>query len=279
MFLHRRSSAASCHPPETILRYRSRATRCGRLRPHQPRHGVIPPESIRRRRNALPALSAAWLEQHGGRRRRHRRRPFRRSQRHAGTDAAHVYGGLLATLTAWCEQNTDPYQGVPVGTIKRLIAGKGNADKPAVDRRHPRPRIQSRRRQRGRRARHPAVGDRDRRGRAMTRTRLPDRRAAETVMLEHSGTRFMVTIGFYPDGRPARCSPMAPKSGSDLDALLADACVVVSCLIQHGVEPRDLAASMGRLGNAEPASIIGAVVDLVAAASIAQHQSAAEASQ
>ena len=36
----------------------------------------------------------------------------------------------------------------------------------------------------------------------MTRTRLPDRRAAETVQLEHGGTRFMVTIGFYPDGRP-----------------------------------------------------------------------------
>jgi hypothetical protein len=51
---------------------------------------------------------------------------------HVGTDAAHVYGGLLATLTAWCEQNTIPYQGVPVGTIKRFIAGKGNADKQAV---------------------------------------------------------------------------------------------------------------------------------------------------
>jgi hypothetical protein len=50
---------------------------------------------------------------------------------------------------------------------------------------------------------------------------------------------------------------------------LADACVVVSCLIQHGVEPRDIAASMGRLGNAEPASIIGAVIDLAARMSLA----------
>jgi len=46
---------------------------------------------------------------------------------------------------------------------------------------------------------------------------------------------------------------------------LADACVVVSCLIQHGVELREIAGSMGRLGNAEPASIIGAVIDLAAA--------------
>ena len=26
---------------------------------------------------------------------------------HVGTDAAHVYGGLLATLTAWCEHRRD----------------------------------------------------------------------------------------------------------------------------------------------------------------------------
>jgi hypothetical protein len=53
-------------------------------------------------------------------------------RRHISTDSAHVYGGLLATLTSWCEQNSIAYQGVPVGTIKRFIAGKGNADKQAV---------------------------------------------------------------------------------------------------------------------------------------------------
>lgn len=53
-------------------------------------------------------------------------------RRHLSTDAAHVHGGLLATLTSWCEQQSIPYQGVPVGTIKRFITGKGNADKQAV---------------------------------------------------------------------------------------------------------------------------------------------------
>jgi len=53
-------------------------------------------------------------------------------RRHAATDAAHVFGGLLATLTSWCEQRRIPYQGVPVGTIKRHVIGKGNADKQAV---------------------------------------------------------------------------------------------------------------------------------------------------
>ena len=57
---------------------------------------------------------------------------FEEVRRHASTDAAHVYGGLMATLTAWCEQNNIPYQGVPVGTIKKHATGKGNADKAAM---------------------------------------------------------------------------------------------------------------------------------------------------
>ena len=57
---------------------------------------------------------------------------FEEVRRHAGTDAAHLYGGFLATLTAWCEQHGIAYQGVPVGTIKRHVTGKGNADKAAV---------------------------------------------------------------------------------------------------------------------------------------------------
>jgi len=57
---------------------------------------------------------------------------FEEVRAHAGTDAAHVFGGFLATLTAWCEQRGVAYQGVPVGTIKRHITGKGNADKAAM---------------------------------------------------------------------------------------------------------------------------------------------------
>lgn len=57
---------------------------------------------------------------------------FEEVRRHRGTDAAHVYGGLMATLTAWCEENSVPYEGVPVGTIKSHWAGKGNANKDAM---------------------------------------------------------------------------------------------------------------------------------------------------
>lgn len=73
----------------------------------------------------------AWLDK------MHEIRPigavyFEEVRRHAGTDAAHVYGGFLAYLSAWCEQRKIPYSGVPVGTIKRHVTGKGNASKEAV---------------------------------------------------------------------------------------------------------------------------------------------------
>ena len=57
---------------------------------------------------------------------------FEEVRRHLGVDAAHVYGGLMATLTSWCEHHQIPYEGVPVGTIKRHISGKGNASKDEV---------------------------------------------------------------------------------------------------------------------------------------------------
>ena len=57
---------------------------------------------------------------------------FEEVRRHVSTDSAHAYGGFLATLTAWAEQRGIAYQGVSVGTIKRHVTGKGNADKAAV---------------------------------------------------------------------------------------------------------------------------------------------------
>lgn len=53
-------------------------------------------------------------------------------RRHVGTDAAHVYGGLMATLTKFCEKCALPYAALPVQTIKKWATGKGNASKEQV---------------------------------------------------------------------------------------------------------------------------------------------------
>ncbi len=96
------------------------------------------------------------------------------------------------------------------------------------------------------------------------RTRLPNRRPNETADLLFEGQRYHVTIGFDLDGRAGEVFCHGAKVGSSMDLLLDDACVALSLLLQHGVKPRDLAHSMGRLGDGAAASIIGALVDLVA---------------
>ncbi len=57
---------------------------------------------------------------------------FESVRRHLGVDAAHVYGGLLATLTSECERRNIPYEGIGVQEIKRYATGKGNAGKEEV---------------------------------------------------------------------------------------------------------------------------------------------------
>lgn len=52
--------------------------------------------------------------------------------RHVGTHAAHLYGGFLSILHKVCDKNGIPYEGIPVGTIKKFITGKGNASKDLV---------------------------------------------------------------------------------------------------------------------------------------------------
>ncbi len=98
-----------------------------------------------------------------------------------------------------------------------------------------------------------------------SRQRLPARRPSETETIEHGNAQFKVTVGFFPDGRVGEVFAGGAKSGSELDGLLDDSAILISLLLQHGVEPGALARTMGRLGDGtEPASIIGAIVDLLA---------------
>lgn len=59
---------------------------------------------------------------------------FEEVRRHMGVDAAHIYGGIIATIQRVCEARTPkvPYLGVPVATAKKLATGKGNAKKDAM---------------------------------------------------------------------------------------------------------------------------------------------------
>lgn len=51
---------------------------------------------------------------------------------HKGTDAAHIYGGIVAVLQDFCEERGIEYTAEPVGEIKKFATGKGNANKAAM---------------------------------------------------------------------------------------------------------------------------------------------------
>lgn len=104
----------------------------------------------------------------------------------------------------------------------------------------------------------------------MTRTNLPNRRRNETRDVHFAGRDFMVCVGFYHDGAPAEVFADGPKEGSDLQATISDACVLISIALQFGITRTELEHSLGRIprwvdGNETdgPASIIGAIIGAI----------------
>jgi Holliday junction resolvasome RuvABC endonuclease subunit len=53
-------------------------------------------------------------------------------RRHAGTQAAHVYGGIVSQVLAECAARGIETAGVPVGSVKATATGKGAASKDAM---------------------------------------------------------------------------------------------------------------------------------------------------
>jgi Holliday junction resolvasome RuvABC endonuclease subunit len=53
-------------------------------------------------------------------------------RRHAGTDAAHIYGGMVAHIQALCHERNLLHTAIGVGIVKKRATGKGNADKAAM---------------------------------------------------------------------------------------------------------------------------------------------------
>lgn len=100
----------------------------------------------------------------------------------------------------------------------------------------------------------------------MSRTRLPDRRPSMTMQFVYEANSYSVTLGLdVTNDRIGEVFTHGAKIGSAMDRILDDACVALSLLLQHGVSPDALAASMGRLGDGKSAaSIIGALADLIA---------------
>jgi hypothetical protein len=100
----------------------------------------------------------------------------------------------------------------------------------------------------------------------VTREILPNARPSVTTTVHWNGHHFPVTIGLsWPDLQPLEVFADVAKGG-DMQWAIADACVVISLALQHGIAPADLAKSLGRVPSWQgevPASPLGAVVEAI----------------
>lgn len=106
----------------------------------------------------------------------------------------------------------------------------------------------------------------------MTRRTLPTRRPNRTIETEWNGHFFSLTVGFDPATGSVLEVFADTAKGGDMAAALADACVILSIALQHGIAPADLAKSLGRTpvlwgdeGATQPASPVGAIVEAILA--------------
>ena len=98
---------------------------------------------------------------------------------------------------------------------------------------------------------------------------LPSRRLTQTRKITTGdGHTVFLSLGFDPteDGRPREVFYSAGfRSGSQLEFLVQDACVLISLLLQHGHRADDIKKSLARVeghdGKITYASLIGLVAD------------------
>lgn len=95
----------------------------------------------------------------------------------------------------------------------------------------------------------------------MSRELLPARRACRTMTVTALNQSMIMSVGYYPDGRPGEVFCSNNKSGTEVDALARDAAVAVSMCLQHGVELETLAKAVTRERDGSASSLMGKLLD------------------
>jgi hypothetical protein len=93
------------------------------------------------------------------------------------------------------------------------------------------------------------------------RRRLPHRRGAVALDIEHAGHHYRMHVGYFPERAVGEVFLDAAKQNSSLDALAADAAILISLLLQHGATPAEIGHALRRAPDGTAASLIGALVD------------------
>ncbi|KRR25935.1 hypothetical protein [Bradyrhizobium retamae] len=96
------------------------------------------------------------------------------------------------------------------------------------------------------------------------RHRIANRRALETIAIEHEGQRYKIGLGReVACVDRARLGPIAEiflngqQVNSQIDVLASDGAILMSMLLQYGCPPHDIAHAMKRNPDGSPASPLG----------------------
>lgn len=97
------------------------------------------------------------------------------------------------------------------------------------------------------------------------RTNLPTRRPNITAKVGHNNEIYLITFGFDTEDTIREVFCADPRVGTDIHALLTDACILISIYLQSGGEPELLVTSLGEnrdegKDHGPPSSVIGAIV-------------------
>ena len=101
----------------------------------------------------------------------------------------------------------------------------------------------------------------------MSRVRLPNRRRHLLETMKWEGRRWEVCVGFNEEVFARELFVDGTKVGSELEALVNDACVAISLLLQCGMPAVELARHLAREGiasGAPGASVRGPAVERIA---------------
>jgi hypothetical protein len=99
------------------------------------------------------------------------------------------------------------------------------------------------------------------------RQRLPNRRENEGFTVEWARKEWSLSIGFCPRTRkPLEVFADGAKIGSDYQAVIDDACMLIPHCLQNGMTPQQLSAALSRESiepGAPAASLLGLIADVV----------------
>ncbi len=97
----------------------------------------------------------------------------------------------------------------------------------------------------------------------MTRERMANRRDSDLETLVINGREYTIGISYTKDQRILELFLDTLKCGSEMSHIVRDIAVVISVALQNHVLAKKMAHSVARFPDGEPATIVGAALDVI----------------